>query len=502
MKYLRIIDDWLNGITMYALLLYGLTLILAIGIIFSLTDTIGVSGVGLLKSSAIVLTVGFIVSRLLAWLYKAAPNFESSLITCLILILLLPPVTTGHRAVMAGIVTAVAISSKYLIAVRHRHIFNPAAFGLLVAGLLHLLPVTWWVANPTMFPFILVFGLLVTRKVRRFQMVGVFTLTALAMMIVVGHGDQATSQIIRDAFLSWPLIFAGTVMLTEPSTMPPTQDYRLMYGALVGIIFGAQLEWGRVATTPQFALIVGNIFALAVSPKIKVKLKLKRIEQITPTVKDFIFTKPAGLQYAPGQYMEWTLPVSPRDLRGNRRTFSLASSPTEKDLRIGVKFCEPGSDFKKHLSELSDGDELVAGQLAGDFQLPAATKQPLVFIAGGIGVTPFRSMVQHMLDKQQTRRITLFYCLSSMKEAAYKEVFREAKSLGLKVVYVVAEGDAPRDGYTGFLTEDILRKEVLDYDQRLFYISGPNGMVRTFRKMLSGMGVKARNIHTDYFSGY
>jgi ferredoxin-NADP reductase len=294
----------------------------------------------------------------------------------------------------------------------------------------------------------------------------------------------------------------GTIMLTEPATMPPTQDYRLLYGLLVGVIFGSQLEFGSIATTPQMALVLGNVFAFAVSPHIKTRVKLKRVEQVTPAVKDFIFAKPAGLHYVPGQYMEWTVPAFLPDMRGNRRTFSLASSPTEKELRIGVKFYEPGSFFKKRLTNLQPGGELVVGQLAGDFQLPRLPKTPLVFIAGGIGITPFRSMVQYLVDKEQERRITLFYAVSSMKEAAYKELFAEAKKVGVKVIYIVAEGAVPTRGYQGFLTEEIIRKEVLDFNQRVFYISGPNGMVRSFKLLLRGMKVKPGSIKTDYFSGY
>lgn len=501
-KLLHIVDDWLNGITMYALLLYGLGLLLAIALLFAATGVLSLSIVGLIASSAVILSVGFIVSQVLARLYRAVPNFESSLITCLILIFLLPPVTTVERAFWAALVTVLALTSKYVLAVHHKHIFNPAAFGVVAASLIGFLPVTWWVANPSMFPFVLLLGLLITRKVRRFQLVGVFMLAALLTMLLVGHGDRSTIETIRTAFLSWPLVFLGTIMLTEPATMPPTQDYRLLFGLLVGVLFGAQLEIGRFATTPQLALVVGNIFAFAVSPRYKAKLTLKEVVQVTPTVKDFVFTRPAGLHFAPGQYMEWTLPAFLTDLRGNRRSFSIASSPREKDLRIGVKFYDPGSDFKKRLQKLSPGDQIVAGQLAGDFQLPAATKQPLVFIAGGIGITPFRSMVQYMLDSGQERRVTLFYCVNSVKEAAYKEVFEQARSLGVKVIYVVAEGTVPKHGYEGYLTAEILKKEVLDYQQRLYYISGPNAMVRSLRKLLRQNEVKATSIRTDFFSGY
>ncbi len=501
-KLLQVVDDWLNGITMYALLLYGLSLLLGIALLFAATGVLSLSVTGLILSSIVIFSVGFVASQLLARLYRAVPNFESSLITCLILVFLLPPATTGTRAFWTAIVTVLALASKYLLTIRHKHIFNPAAFGVVVASLVGFLPVTWWVANPSMFPFVLVLGLLITRKVRRFQLVGVFVLAALLTMLLVGHGDQSTSETIRTAILSWPLVFLGTIMLTEPATMPPTQDYRLLFGLLVGVLFGAQLEVGRFATTPQLALIVGNIFAFTVSPRYKTKLTLKEVIQVTPTVKDFVFSRPSGTHFAPGQYMEWTIPAFLPDLRGNRRSFSLASSPKEKDLRIGVKFYEPGSDFKKRMLKLSPGDQLVAGQLAGDFQLPAATKQPLVFIAGGIGITPFRSMVQHMIDTGQERRVTLFYCINSMKEAAYKEVFEQARSLGVKVIYVVAEGAVPKHGYEGYLTAEILKKEVLDYQQRLYYISGPNAMVRVLRKLLRQNDVKATSIRTDFFSGY
>src|SRR5579884_4444100 len=106
---------------------------------------------------------------------------------------------------------------------------------------------------------------------------------------------------------------------------------------------------------------------------------------IASNIADFIFQPSHRLAYEPGQYMEFTLAHRKPDSRGNRRYFTLASSPTEDNLRLGVRFYPEGSSFKRTLSRIDNRSKILAGQLAGDFTLPRDPGQKLVFIAGGIG---------------------------------------------------------------------------------------------------------------------
>jgi ferredoxin-NADP reductase len=232
-----------------------------------------------------------------------------------------------------------------------------------------------------------------------------------------------------------------------------------------------------------------------VTPKYKLVLKLKYKILTAPYTIDFVFTKENNFSYVPGQYMEWTLPNYKSDDRGNRRYFTLASSPTEDNIRIGVKFNQPGSSFKTAMLAMTD-EPVVAGQLAGDFTLPRNKKEKSVFIAGGIGITPFRSMIKYLVDKNEKRDIVLIYSNKNESEIVYKDVFNEAQSkLGIKVVYYSSD-------LQGHFNQDNMSAMVPDYKERIFYISGPHGLVAGTENLLSSMGVDKQKIKTDYFPGF
>jgi len=117
------------------------------------------------------------------------------------------------------------------------------------------------------------------------------------------------------------------------------------------------------------------------------------------------------------------------DSRGNRRYFTIASSPTEKELRLGVKFYPNGSSFKKALASMNEADTIIASQLSGDFIMPSNKKKKLVFIAGGIGITPFRSMIKYLIDTKQKRDIVLIYSNRTKTDVIYKNIFDSAANI-------------------------------------------------------------------------
>jgi glycine betaine catabolism B len=242
-----------------------------------------------------------------------------------------------------------------------------------------------------------------------------------------------------------------------------------------------------------------------VSPKTTLVLRLSRKSQLSPDVYDFAFTPSHPVQFQPGQYMEWTLGHADPDTRGNRRFFTLASAPTEKALHLGVKFYGKSSTFKQALREMDEHTEIVASHLAGDFILPRNPKQKCVFIAGGIGITPFRSMLKYLLDTGQQRPIILFYANRTVNDIVYVDVLERARSqLGVKVVYTVTDTvNLPRSwqGYVGHITPEIIRAQVTDYKKCVFYISGPLGMIESFQQVLDVLGVPHHHIKTDYFAG-
>ena len=221
---------------------------------------------------------------------------------------------------------------------------------------------------------------------------------------------------------------------------------------------------------------------------------------------DFVFTMDRKVAYIPGQYMEWTLGHKGIDTRGNRRYFTLASSPTESNLRLGVKFYPDSSTFKRKLLSLKTGSEIIAGSRAGDFTLPKDPKQKLIFVAGGIGITPFRSMIKYLSDRSEKRDITLFYSNRSVEDIAYSEIFNEARmKIGLRTIFTLTDRqNIPSNwpGQRGHIDRKMIQKFAPAYRDSVFYLSGPHGMVTAFDKTLKEMGVPRSHIKKDYFPGF
>lgn len=503
MKY---VDNFLNGITMYKLVLYGLFILTGLSILFAFIGLVSFSGLDLIYSFLTLTIVCFVSNELLGRLFKVQLNVESSSITTLILFLICFPISTFSDFKITVLAGLIAMVSKYVLAIKKKHIFNPAAVAILILGFFGFGIGLWWVATPWLFIPTLVLGILVVRKVRRFSMFFTFVFVALTASIVtrVMNGYEVT-EVLSQIFTSWPILFLGTIMLTEPFTTPPTRKLQVVYGGIVGLLFGLQFHFGPVYSTPELALIIGNIFAYIVSPKIRAVLTLKQKNQKTPDVYDFVFESSQKFNFKPGQYLEWTLGHDKVDVRGNRRYFTIASSPTEDDVILGTKFYPNPSTFKQKLLTMSPGDKIIASELRGEFNMPKDINKKLVFIAGGIGVTPFRSMAKYMMHKNEKRDIVFFYSNKTPNDIAYKEIFEDSKRVGWKNIYVVNDlaGTALMDNMrTGFITGDMIIKDVPDYKDRIFYISGTHGMVSTFENTLAKLGVSSSNIKTDFFPGF
>jgi ferredoxin-NADP reductase len=231
---------------------------------------------------------------------------------------------------------------------------------------------------------------------------------------------------------------------------------------------------------------------------------LRERRSIGAAQQELVFTANRPLRFRPGQFLEWTLGHARPDARGVRRYFTIASAPSEPVLRVGVKLPEKPSSFKSALAALQPGDQIVASQVAGDFVLPADRDVKLAFIAGGIGVTPFRSMLQHLIDKGERRDITLLYSNNTADEIAYREVLAAAQErLGLRTVHTLTAGPVPANwsGECGFVDARMIRAHVPDFGDRVFYVSGPQAMVSATVRALRELLVPRRNIRTDYFPG-
>ncbi len=504
---MKFVDDFLNRITMYRLVLYYLIGLIALGVVFGFLGLLPYNPYSLAASALFLLLVSLVTNKIFSRVFNAPTNVESVYISALILALIITPLRSLHDFVFLGWAAVLAMSSKYIFAVKNKHIFNPVAIAVALTTLGFGQSASWWVGNAPLMPFVLIGGLLIVRKIRKEDMIFAFILTAFMTIasFAVLKGSPLTS-VFNNVFFHSSLWFFAFVMLTEPLTTPPTYALQIMYGIFVGILFSPQVHIGTLYSTPELALIAGNIFSYLVSPKIKLVLQLHDKIKVADDTYDFIFPLEKKLNFAPGQYMEWTLPHEHSDDRGNRRYFTIASSPTEPDFRIGVKFYQPASSYKKAMLSMDGQKPIVAGQLAGDFTLPKDDSQKLVFVAGGIGITPFRSILKYLIDMNEKRDIIVVYSNKTVSEIAYADVLTKAQqNLSVKVIYTLTDLNAVPAGWqgkTGRVNDQIIREEIPDFSERIFYLSGPHAMVDGFNATLKQMGVVEAHIKKDFFPGF
>lgn len=212
---------------------------------------------------------------------------------------------------------------------------------------------------------------------------------------------------------------------------------------------------------------------------------------ITKDIVSFSFTPPKKPAHIAGQFIELYLPHPNKDNRGDKRWFTLSSSPTEEQLSITTRLAaENGSSFKEALQNLTPGQEVSMSSPMGDFVLPKDPSIPLIFVAGGIGCTPFHSITKYLIDSGEKRDIIMIYNAKSLDDIAFKDDF----AFYNKKFYTV----------TGkrISASDILTIVGPTSQTRYFYLSGPEPMVEDLLDDLKKAGVNKKHIHTDFFPGY
>jgi ferredoxin-NADP reductase/Na+-transporting NADH:ubiquinone oxidoreductase subunit NqrB len=501
---MNIIDDFLNKTTMFRLLVYYLGGLLGIAFIFSALNILPYNAIYLAASTAFLIAVCWLSNYIFARIWKVPANTESALITALILALIIDPVAPDTSFFFLIWAATLAMASKYILNINGKHVFNPAALGVATTALFLGEAASWWVGgNLALLPFVLLGGVLVVRKIHQSDLVIAYIVAALVASLVVTPLASLGSA-LQTILIHTPLFFFAFVMITEPLTTPPRRFGRVLYGALVGFLSAPWVHIGSLYFTPELALLAGNIFSYLISPKFKAVLHLQEIRELAKDTYEFIFTGKLP-KFEPGQYAEWTLQTDSSDDRGNRRYFTLASSPTESDVRLGIKFYANPSTYKENLAQFKEGSMVLGGSIAGDFVMPRNKDRKLVFIAGGIGVTPFRSMVKFLHDTKEKRDVVMLYSNRTESEIAYKDVFDAAEkaNIGFRPVYTLTDNVPPNwSGERGFINPEMLVREVPDYKERTFYISGPRSMVDAFKKSLRDLGVSRFHIKTDYFPGF
>lgn len=226
-------------------------------------------------------------------------------------------------------------------------------------------------------------------------------------------------------------------------------------------------------------------------------------EHLTSDIWRFSFGKPEGFTFTAGQYMQYHLPHPHADDRGEKRWFTISAAPTEPNITITTRIFERMSSFKHALNLLTPGQSIAASGPEGDFTLPA-DNSPAILIAGGIGVTPYHSMVQQLLDSQQSHRLTLIYGAKQPADLVYRDVFVRAEQTlsDFHLIEIVDSPDAGWRGETGQITDELIRQAATRYQAPIAYVSGPEPMVDAFEPRLGKLGFDKAHIKQDWFPNY
>jgi ferredoxin-NADP reductase len=162
--------------------------------------------------------------------------------------------------------------------------------------------------------------------------------------------------------------------------------------------------------------------------------------------------------------------------------------------------------FKRILKKMAIGTEVIFDGAYGSFSLQNNTKIPAVFLSGGIGITPVRSIVLQATRDKTAHKIFLFYANKTPKDAAYLNELTAAQKANpnFKLIPSMTDSEGSKDwkGETGFFTKEMLEKYIGDLSLPIYYISGPASMVTSIRKTLNEAGIDDDNIRTEEFSGY
>jgi ferredoxin-NADP reductase len=218
-------------------------------------------------------------------------------------------------------------------------------------------------------------------------------------------------------------------------------------------------------------------------------------------IRTFYFRPERPVHYTAGQYTQLALPHPNPDKRGPKRWFTLSSSPADELLSITTKYAgdKETSSFKRALFKLQPETEIHLASPMGDFVLPKLIQTPLVFVAGGIGVTPFHSMLEWLAATGEERPIKLLYGVRSEDEIVFEDTFGRA---GIRPSIVVSQPSEAWGGERGHLSAELILGLEKPSDDTLIYLSGPEPMVRALSKDLQEKGVPKACIVTDEFPNY
>jgi len=284
------LDRVLGRVTMYALMIIVLIVLAVVSLLFTVLGWLPFSPVALLSNAAVLLIFSYLSNGFGGLVFRTRPQLSSTAITALLLLFIFPPKLDLLSLGGVALAAVVAVLAKYLLAWRGRHTFNPAAIGAFIVGLTGLTFSFWWIGTPILLPFVAVGGFLVLFRTRRFPLAIVFIVVATLNIVIryaitgvpIGTG-------IGLALLSSPIVFFACFMLDEPLTLPPRRWQQLTEAVVVGLLFQLGFSFGTFSSTPEFALVVGNLLAFFWGQRRGIRLDFVGRTQLTPTSWQFDF---------------------------------------------------------------------------------------------------------------------------------------------------------------------------------------------------------------------
>lgn len=507
----RWLDRMTGIVTMYKLVIMLLAAIALIALILSVFGQLAPwTPLQLLASAAVAIVVTCATSLLFATIMRVKPNLDSALITGLLLFFVMQP--RFDLPGLAGIAVAgvLASLSKYLLAVRGRHVFNPAAFGAFAVTIFVFATgidssyAAWWVGVPVLLLPVAIAAFLVLYRTQRLTVGLAFIV--IAVVVALGNAllrGAPVVDVLNFTLLQGPLIFFAGFMFSEPLTLPPRRWQQLVEAVVVAVLFTIPFSFGPLNKTPQFALLVGNLLGFAFGQRRGIRLTYLGKRALGPTTWELSFQPAHPVRFVPGQYMELTIPHRKADFRGSRRYFSISSAPSpDAPVTFAITVPERSSSFKQALLDLEPGQIVRGTGVSGDFALPADRTEPLLLVAGGIGITPFASQLAAATALGEKRDVTVVYQSSAPGPLPYADLLAAS---GAHVVLYTPEAPSPLPAgwdYAGpgRVTGERLIAAVPDVARRRAFVSGPPALVSDLRAALRKEG--AKHVHSDYFSGY
>jgi ferredoxin-NADP reductase len=234
--------------------------------------------------------------------------------------------------------------------------------------------------------------------------------------------------------------------------------------------------------------------------------RLERRETVAEGTMAFHFARPPGLQFRAGQSLTMSLVNPPEmDGKGATRTFTIASAPHEAELMIATRMRD--STFKRFLKTAPAGTSVRIDGPNGEMVLHDDPARPAVFLAGGIGITPFLSMARHASRERLPHRIYLFYSNRRPEDAAFLAELQEMerRNPNYHLIATMAEAEKSAQvwsGETGFIRRDMLERHLPVTASPVYYFAGPPAMTMAMQEMLQGMGIGEDAMRYEEFYGY